>query len=139
MFALLLHLAPLFAPFTGTATPLPLAEGADELATLVNSFPLADPCAAAVSTDETLAFVAEGASITFLDLTQPTPVALRRASIDATVMQLNQVGTRLFVCGGSQGLFAFELGDLDAGPRAIDDLGDAVCTDAVQIGSSLAV
>jgi hypothetical protein len=129
------------APVLGASAPgaAPVPAAADAELELVASYPYGDPATATVSTDEKLAFVAEGASITVLDLVPNPPTELRRIPVNASILGLLQVHERLFVCGGSHGLLVIDLTATSAGARVLDDIGEAVCTDAVRFGDRLAV
>ena len=108
-----------------------------------------DPAALAVSGDESRIFSAEGATIAVLDARSPELPELERIPVDAAIVELLWTPGRLYVAGGSQGLFVIDLTDAFGLPpgeqriplwrpaRRVDDVGDKVCMDAALLGDHL--
>lgn len=119
----------------GGASGPPPAPLADTLAVL----PLADPLSSAVDVARGLTFVSEGGSLAVRRIAgDGTQTLVERWDIDVCAIALEPAGERLFVAGGSLGLFALDLcpglgtdapGSCSPPLEPVDDAGDAVCTD----------
>lgn len=118
-----------------------------QLATPTASAVQAEPLAVAVSADQSLAFVAEGATIAVLGMSplqNPPPAYAHIPLPGATPMAIQPYGNRLYVAGGSLGLWRLDLcSSLVSAPHTtctctcadpydrqlVDDVGEKVCID----------
>jgi hypothetical protein len=91
----------------------------------------ADPIAACVSEDGRRIYSAEGASIAILELRDGALVEVGRFAVDATLVQMEARGERLFVAGANRGAGVIELANGPPRVRWFDALENALCT---QIG-----
>lgn len=117
----------------GEPATAPQARDSRPLTELHAVYGQGDPAALAVSIDESLLFSAEGTTIRILaNAPDGPPVELASVPIEAATVRMRADADRLYVAGGSLGLFALDLDFApDRPPTAtlVDDRGDHVCTD----------
>jgi len=118
------------------ALPAPAAQSGS-LAELEAVYGRADAWTLALSEDGERLYLSEGAVVCVYsaeDLPPRAATRLAQIPIDASILRLRLAGERLYVAGGSHGLFLVDLAVQPWRAERVDDAGRKVCTDVVELG-----